>query len=245
MRGARKREISAGKRNMEHKVMDQEKDVDEAEAVTPHSNMVLESPKPMAFTIDFGGGKSVDMQRHKHLIERYKHRRGQSLSKIEDVPSVPTPAKEQRKPQSANLPRKAISVEVESHAEEKTDKSKNVRTVNYKLRDGLSLPLKNVNSDRMTQSCTLPCIESPDIELVDVPEVSTPELEALRPPSPLKGQTPDNDHFLVEENHWVGGGEFDFDKSDAVSDAGTYTLDADAYSEEQKARMSIDREFKS
>ncbi|XP_065162191.1 uncharacterized protein [Atheta coriaria] len=229
---------------MEHKVMDQEKDVDDAEAVTPHSNMVLESPKPMAFTIDFGGGKSVDMQRHKHLIERYKHRRGQSLSKIEDVPTVPTPAKEQRKPQSANLPRKAISVEVESHAEEKTDKSKNVRTVNYKLRDGLSLPLKNVNSDRMTQSCTLPCIESPDIELVDVPEVSTPELEALRPPSPLKGQTPDNDHFLVEENHWVGGGEFDFDKSDAVSDAGTYTLDADAYSEEQKARMSIDREFK-
>lgn len=184
---------------------------------------VPESPKPLAFTIDFGVGvKGYDTQRHKALVEKFqnRHRRGQSLSKLEDAA-------------------KRHSSEGYSSSDERD--RKNVRSA--KLRSELSLPLKSVViGDKMTQSFPngsfiLDTINSPDLELKDVP---TPELGT---PSPLTHKTLIRHASSPEVEVFVDGTEFDFDKSDTVSDAGTYTLEADNYTEEQKARMSIDRDF--
>lgn len=239
-------------------------DEEEITTQTENDSNVPESPKPLAFTIDFGEGKTIDTERHKTLVEKYqrRHRRGQSLSKLEDN-SVSVVVK--KHPLTGNLPRKS-SFQSEGYfsSDEKNDRCKNVRTLanNFKLRDNLSLPLKNVTSDKMTQSFpnynyNLPSITSPDIELKDI---SSPELDLISPYSPKSIEkktvvdkikitrqysSPECESRHVEfEEEFIDGNDYDFDKSDTVSDTGTYTLDGENYSEEQKARMSIDREFK-
>lgn len=223
------------------------------------------SPKPLAFTIDFGEGKGIDLQRHKTLVEKYKnrHKRGQSLSKIE----TKTESIVQKKhPSSGNLPRKS-SFQSDGYfsSDEKSDRTK---TIKGSLKRDLSLQLKNANTIKMTQSfpsSILSDIISPEIEIKDT---SSPELDMISPISPQhKEELPlsstsrkvnfsrqhsspesatQNDIKVIdlEDEIFVDGAEFDFDRSDTVSDAGTYTLDADNYSEAQKLRMSIDREFK-
>ncbi|XP_022904306.2 uncharacterized protein DDB_G0286591 [Onthophagus taurus] len=161
---------------------------------------VPDSPKPLAFTIDFGEGK-VDKQRHKLLMEKYQKRQ--------------------------------LSVT------EKKEKQKSKGSTTGKTRDDLSLPLKNVTTDRMTQSCKFPSVSSPEIELRDSEIVVSTKL--------VRYANLECDNKSLEKDLFVDGTDFDFeadfDKSDNISDAGTYTLDADNYSEEQKERMSIDREF--
>lgn len=230
---------------------------------------VPDSPKPLAFTIDFGNTQNSDVQtlRQKALAEKFqkRHKRGQSLSKLEESPTT-TPPKQH--PLTGNLPRKS-SFQSEGYfsSDEKPDR---VKSANARIgsagskRSDLSLALKNTTSERMTQSFpnpTLPCITSPEIELKDV---SSPELDILSPFSPIeksisqesssnsakKAQflSPECEKLYIGENSeqeiFIDGAEFDFDKSDSASDTGTYTLDTEKYSEEQKARMSIDREFK-
>ncbi|KAG5898072.1 hypothetical protein JTB14_001778 [Gonioctena quinquepunctata] len=224
---------------------------------TEHSSAnVPGSPKPLAFTIDFGNKKNVDAQRQKALAEKFqnRHKRGQSLSKIEDPKTTP-PAKH---PSTGNLPRKS-SFQSEGYfsSDEKTDRVKSAK-MNSAKRSDLTLFLKNVTSDRMTQSfpnTTLPSITSPELELKDV---SSPELDLISPFSPKESEStlntkrtlflsPECEKLYIggdKEDVFVEGIEFDFDKSDTASDTGTYTLDAENYSEEQKARMSIDKDFK-
>lgn len=179
-----------------------------------------ESPRPLAFTIDFGEGKSVDTQRHKTLVEKYqkRHKRGQSLSKLEDSPV--------EKPKTG--PRKSgFQSDGSFSSDEKSERMK------------LKLPLKNAITESFSG---LPSISSPDIELKDV---SSPEMDLMSPYSPKTRNKVVKQNSSPEiEERFVDGAEFDFDRSDTVSDAGTYTLDTDNYSEEQKARMSIDKEFK-
>lgn len=223
------------------------------------SSNVLESPKPLAFTIDLGEGKAVDTQRHKSLVEKYqkRHKRGQSLSKLDDSPS---PVQTKKHPLTGNLPRKS-SFQSEGYfsSDEKSERTKNVQAVasNIRPRGELTLPLKNALSEKMTQSfpnCKLPSISSPEIELKDV---SSPEMDLISPFSPNLQQkettkakivkqysSPECEAQRSETEQFVSGTDFDFDKSDTVSDAGTYTIETDNYSEEQKARMSIDQEFK-
>lgn len=226
---------------------------------------VPESPKPLAFTIDFGNSKNVDTQRQKALAEKFqkRHKRGQSLSKLEDSPGTPSV----KHPLTGNLPRKS-SFQSEGYfsSDEKTDRAKSATIRSNVKRSDLTLFLKNVCTDRMTQSfpsSVLPSITSPEIELQDI---SSPELDMVSPYSPkdiAKSQsdinrdmkknfsstlnsTCDNkmSEILAADDVFVKESDIDIDKSDTVSDAGTYTLETDNYTEEQKARMSIDREFK-
>ena len=213
-----------------------------------------ESPRPLAFTIDFGGGK-VDSQKHKSLMEKYqkRHRRGQSLSKLEDTTTPPGPCASVKKhPLSGNLPRKSNYQTSEEYisSEERGDKNSKISSTNIaKLKDSFCLPLKNMSMDRMVQSCTLPRIKSPELK-----DFSSPELDLLSP----FGQSCDKvstavkstSIFIANLNQECES-EFkkfdlleDLDRADDLSDTGTYTLDADNYSEDQKARMSIDRNFK-
>lgn len=232
-----------------------------SEEVSPGT---LESPKPLAFTIDFNEGKTVDTQRHKTLVEKYqkRHRRGQSLSKLDDSPS---PVQTKRHPLTGNLPRKS-SFQSEGYfsSDEKSERTKNVRAgaSSIKTKGELTLPLKSATTEKMTQSfpnCNLPSISSPEIELKDI---SSPEMDLISPFSPTskikqketvsvskdkivkQHSSPGCEAQPLASEKFLDGTEFDFDKSDTVSDAGTYTLDTDNYSEEQKARMSIDKEFK-
>lgn len=226
------------------------------------SSTIPDSPKPLAFTIDFGTGKSIDKQRHKTLMDKFqkKHRRGVSMSKIEDTATNRTT--NQKQTLTGNLPRKSSFHSSEGYfsSDEKSSKSdvKACKPNGMQARRGeLTLPLRNVTSDRMTQSFpnanALASIASPDIELKDVssPEVDisplslklNENLKAHAISSPESSEL--NDSNETNGDHaFVDSKDIDFDKSDTVSDAGTYTLDADNYSEEQKARMSIDREFK-
>lgn len=229
-------------------------------------NAEANSPKGLAFTIDFGSKKNIDAQRHKSLVEKYqkRHRRGQSLSKLDDLPQNSV----KKHPLSGNLPRKS-SFQSEGYfsSEEKCDKNKNGNA-----KTDLTLQLKN-GTNRMAQSftgTTLPSIESPEIELKDI---SSPEMDLISPISPNINKTQNindltfvkikpirqlsnpetshnNDISVIDlENETftadpVTDIDKDIDRSDTVSDAGTYTVEADNYTEAQKLRMSIDREFK-
>ncbi|KAF5297383.1 hypothetical protein FQR65_LT01314 [Abscondita terminalis] len=210
------------------------------EPTTP-SDAVPDSPKPLAFTIDFG--QSHDTQRHKALVEKFqnRHRRGQSLSKLED-----TPPQTKKHPSTGNLPRKSS---FQSEGYFSSDENRNVRSNNMRLRSELSLPLKNLagGCDKMTQSFPngsfLDTIRSPDVET----KMATPSPVAHLKKLVRHLSSPEVETRLLvtneSEEKFIDGNEVDFDKSDTVSDAGTYTLDTDNYTEEQKARMSIDREF--
>lgn len=227
---------------------------------------VLESPKPVAFTVDFGENRPLDIAKYKNLVEKYqqhKHRRGQSLSKIEE-PLKPLVKKH---PLTGNLPRKSgYSAEGYHSSDEKVDKNKlqGVRSsvLNTVIRKGdLSLPLKSITCDRMTQSFPsrsfeLPVIDSPEIEIKDI---SSPELDLISPLSPLvytsevklskspfmsnvqhSEESTSSEEVLVDK--FKSCVEMN-DKSDNVSEAGTYTIETDNYTEEQKQRMSIDKDF--
>ncbi|XP_018324191.1 uncharacterized protein LOC108736313 isoform X2 [Agrilus planipennis] len=234
---------------------------------TSNESKVEESPKPLAFTIDFGEGKSVDTQRHKALVEKYqnRHRRGQSLSKIDE------PSTQKKNANVSSLTRKS-STQSEGYysSDERGEKVRTSRASPHsmtKSKGDLTLPLKNILNDKMTQSFpnvkfNLSTIRSPDIELKDI---SSPELDPISPFSPkakvvlkqMSSPNPTVERIKITRQHsspeckpqknasseFIDGSEFDFDKSDSVSDAGTYTVDNDNYTEEQKARMSIDKEF--
>ncbi|KAI4471564.1 hypothetical protein MML48_1g08586 [Holotrichia oblita] len=201
---------------------------------------VPESPKPLAFTIDFGEGK-VDSQRHNKLVEKLRHRRGQSLSKLEGA-STPSPKNKNSNSGNNTAARKLNNFQLEGYlsSDEKTEHLKNVRATanNIRLKDSLS-------NNKMTQSCVLPCVSSPRSETKEFGfDLNTSF--TINDPSPILNDnlfgfsdiTPEN------KNDFIGTIECEYDKSDSVSEAGTYTLDADNYSEEQKARMCIDKEFK-
>ncbi|GAB0092022.1 hypothetical protein DMENIID0001_069650 [Sergentomyia squamirostris] len=185
---------------------------------------VPESPKhAMAFTIDFGGGRTVDEQRYRSMYERFqnRHRRGVSLSKFEDTPPPRT-----KIPMSAKLPRKQIPPPAVAQD----------RTV-VKLRDKSRLQAPSDSSKRHSwsprSSTVVPDMKlpSPDVRTKFTPRSITlakalevtklPEPEVICPAPPLEDLRPADD--------------------DQVSEAGTYTLDADTYTEEQKERMNIDR----
>ncbi|KAF7281021.1 uncharacterized protein LOC143198016 isoform X2 [Rhynchophorus ferrugineus] len=214
---------------------------------------VPESPRPTAFTIDFGDDKKVDIQRQKTLAEKFqqRHKRGKSMSKLEDNNLTPSSATAKKHPLSANLPRKS-SFQSE---DEKAERNKSAKA-NSKRGD-LTLHLKNITSERMTQSfpnAALPSLADP--EPCEIQNVSSPEFELISPFSPNISQelispidkiTLSSEESIQQDNDEVFSKTFDCDidkKSDNVSEAGTYTVDVDHYSEEQKARMSIDNEFK-
>nr|CAH7720921.1 unnamed protein product [Callosobruchus chinensis] len=211
------------------------------------------SPKPLAFTIDFSSTKNVDIQRQKALAEKLqkRHKRGQSLSKLETLSTT----QQHNNPLSGNVPRKS-SFQSEGYysSDEKQDKSKSFKDT--KKHSEMTLLLKHV-SDNMTRSYpgeNLPVMTSPkDFEHKDISN-SNIELDMI----PFRAEhlaehtyehclSQDYEKLYIGDNNekeeFIEGTEFDFEKSDTASDTGTYTLDAENYSEDQKARMSIDRDF--
>ncbi|KAL1517181.1 hypothetical protein ABEB36_000979 [Hypothenemus hampei] len=199
-----------------------------------------ESPRPTAFTIDFGDDKKVDLARHKSLTEKFqqRHRRGKSLSKLETPIQLQSSRK---KPVSGCFPRK-------SSFQAEDDKPERCKSANPALpkRSDLHLPLENKCSDRMAQSFPNDCSLFGNSPMCELQNLSSPDLDLISPFSPNVDDITRNVSSIDLSSEGVSRVEQELDgkSSDTVSECGTYTLDVDNYSEEQKARMSIDNEFK-
>lgn len=202
-----------------------------------------EVTKSMAFTIDFGGGKQVDEQRHKNLLERLQNRarRGVSLSKVEDEMTESNSSSQLntklRSPASAKLQRKNSRDTIESPHK---PSSAGVVRLREKVKTN---QLKDANkrhswSPRSSMVEPTPLHQQPQkakpinplerhlklhtLTKADVKPMppTTLNITCLQPPL-------ENKESLFND--------------DQVSEAGTYTIDGDNYTEEQKEKMNIDK----
>lgn len=241
----------------------------------------LEARSSAAFTIDFGEGRSVDLERHKILVEKYqkRHRRGLSAGKLEEKgkgassastatssSTTPTAPKKLSFTRKSSSSVEGSSYDVSSSEDQRSDRATSLgptspltRKLSNK-RERLSLPLKSAPgaTERMVQSFTDYDLNSDSNNSVGiirtgrgvrqtlktiVKQLSSPECEMR------KLAVEENEKGLAQMISGGSGGftegtDFDFDRrSDTVSETGTYTIDADVYTTEQKERMSIDRDF--
>lgn len=214
-----------------------------------HEKETDDISKSMAFTIDLGSGKQVDEQRHKTLLERFqnRHRRGVSLSKVDDEMGDSSSSSQLtaklKSPASAKLPRKA-SVTKEIDTPQKPSSAGGVRLRDKskatQLRDASKRHSWSPRSSMVEQTATAqPQKHSkPMVNKVANPLERPLKLHALSkadvkpmPPTTLNIQClqPPLENKESQLN------------DDQVSEAGTYTLDGDNYTEEQKEKMNIDK----
>lgn len=209
--------------------------------------------KNMAFTIDFGVGKQVDEQRHKNLLERFqnRHRRGVSLSKVEDEMGDSSSSSQLtaklKSPASAKLPRKSLATR-DVDMPQKPSSAGGVRlrekTKTTQLKDSSKRhswsPRSSMAESASNHTTQIPTktAAAATSKLLTNPLERPLKLHALTkadvkpmPPTTLNIaclQTP----LENKESHV---------NDDLVSEAGTYTLDGDNYTEEQKEKMNIDK----
>lgn len=188
----------------------------------------------MAFTIEFDGGKVVDSQRHKNMLERFqsRHRRGVSMSKLEQSPSETknnvkiAPIKLLKSPINAKLSRRNSKAETPEAPIRLRDKTNQVRddskrhswsprsSAHEPIRQ--SLPSKNKVFHPKSAAMTKALKSNMQIASSELAEA----FACMEPPLELACRP---------------------NEEDLVSEAGTYTLDGDKYTEEQKEKMNIDR----
>lgn len=212
----------------------------------------LDPSKATAFVIDFSGGKQVDEQRHKNLLERFqknRHRRGVSLSKMDDemndsssssqltakLKSSPaTSAKVTRKSSETSTPQKPSS----AGAVKLRDRSKASQVRDANKRHSWSPRTSLVESSNLVQQqkqqtkvvkqpnplerpLKLHALTKADVKPMPPTTLNVTALRCLQPP------------LENRESH--------LQNDDQVSEAGTYTVEGDNYTEEQKAKMNIDK----
>lgn len=179
--------------------------------------------RSMAFVIDFGGGKQVDETRHKNLLERFqsRHRRGVSLSKVEDDMGDSSSSSQLtaklKSPASAKLPRKSETTPqkpTSAGGVRLREKSKATQLRDSSKRHSWS-PRSSVADAKANPSLKLHALTKADLKPTPP---TTLNIACLQPPL---------------ENKELN--------DDEVSEAGTYTLDGDNYTEEQKEKMNIDK----
>lgn len=201
-----------------------------------------EVTKSMAFTIDFGSAKQVDEQRHKNLLERLQNRarRGVSLSKVEDEMTESNSSSQLnaklRSPASAKLPRKnsrdnielpqkPSSAGVRLREKAKTNQLKDAsKRHSWSPRSSMveptplhQQPQKAKPMNPLERHLKLHTLTKADVKPMPP---TTLNITCLQPPL-------ENKESLFND--------------DQVSEAGTYTIDGDNYTEEQKEKMNIDK----
>lgn len=205
--------------------------------------------RSMAFTIDFGNGKQVDEQRHKNLLERFqnRHRRGVSLSKVEDEmcdsSSSSQLATKLRSPVSAKLPRKNSREVIESPQKPTSaggvklrDKTKTTqlrdasKRHSWSPRSSMVEPTQN-QPQKMTRHTPSRQISNPLERPLKLHALTKADVKPM-PPTTLNISCLQPPLENKESSHL---------NDDQVSEAGTYTLDGDNYTEEQKEKMNIDK----
>lgn len=218
--------------------------------------------KTLAFTIDFDTGRDVNQQRHKSMLERFeqqqRHRRGQSLVKFEEGRASPvTPNKP---PLSGKLPRKK-SVNAPSDSSISSDHEPESRAVPVRLRDRSAQSLRD-SSKRHSWSPRSSLHEQAlnqqniiNNNNNNVKKVSGGISTRFTPRSSILSSTLDSSQRTYpsldsSSNDGKSLNSFPCPEpplenfkpdDDNVSEAGTYTVEGDNYTEEQKERMNIDK----
>ncbi|XP_063708409.1 uncharacterized protein LOC134837027 [Culicoides brevitarsis] len=203
--------------------------------------------KTLAFTIDFGDGKDATrQQRHKSILERFeqRHKRGQSLSKLEenDIYRAGTSPNPNKPPLSGKLSRKRItnvpSGESSISSEQETDQKVKLRDKNAQIRDSSKRhswsPRSSIH-ENLVKSVPSSASKFKSSAVTEALEQvkNYPSLESKSSNDPQS-----LDSFLCSEPPLES---FPTTGDEAVSDAGTYTVDGDNYTEEQKEKMNIDK----
>lgn len=220
----------------------------------------LELNRGMAFTIDFNSGKQIDEQRHKSMLERFqknRHRRGVSMSsQVEDEmcdsSSSSQLTSKLKAPPSARLSRKKSigpSMSGESSLEivnkpatvRLRDKSKtnqlkdSSKRHSWSPRSSMASPTlmppppqphqqAAMKSTRTSNRLMANALENP----LKLHKLTAADMKSNMGPMFATSQPP-----LENKSSHLN--------DDSVSEAGTYTLDGDNYTEEQKEKMNIDK----
>uniref|UniRef100_A0A336LRZ3 CSON001823 protein n=1 Tax=Culicoides sonorensis TaxID=179676 RepID=A0A336LRZ3_CULSO len=231
---------------LDNKNMTKSCSLQEFKMVKSQSEEADDVKKTLAFTIDFGDGKDVNRQRHKSILERFeqRHKRGQSLSKLEENEiSRVSPVTPNKPPLSGKLPRKRI---VNVPSESSISSEQDDRGTGVRLRDKSS-QLRD-SSKRHSWS---PRSSMHENAVKSVPtsaqrfksSVVTSALETVSKNYPSLGSSSNDpkslDSFLCSEPPLENFPTNDGDE--VVSETGTYTVDGDNYTEEQKEKMNIDK----
>lgn len=203
---------------------------DKREVMDNGEKSTTESSKVFAFTIDFNEGKPVDSKKFNDIVERFqkRHRRGVSLGKI-DSPTQPVTSKS--KPPLRKMEQKSLETERGVKLRDKSQLSVGKESEmrhSWSPRTSLSVSSKG---DEITKF--IPKSATLQLALKDVSAKEKFKIFDMTPTDEVI------DDFVCPQP------PLEFDKrdsdNDSVSEAGTYTLDGDNYTEEQKAMMSIDK----
>ncbi|KAJ6645221.1 hypothetical protein Bhyg_00425 [Pseudolycoriella hygida] len=208
---------------------------DKREETDKGDKSTSESSKAFAFTIDFSEGKPVDSKKFNDIVERFqkRHRRGVSLGKM-DGPTQPVTTK--TKPPLKKTEQKSLEVDKGVKLRDKSQlnvgKESELRH-SWSPRTSLSVSSKGDDNVASNIAKFVPKSATLQLALKDV---------CVKEKFKIFDMTPTDeviDDFVCPQPPL----EFDKRNSDneSVSEAGTYTLDGDNYTEEQKAMMNIDK----
>lgn len=222
----------------------------------------IDPSKATAFVIDFSGGKQVSEQRQKNLLERFqnRHRRGVSLSKVEDEmndssSSSQLTAKLKSPATSAKTSRKLSTTSSQEASQQKPSsagvrlrersKTSHVRDASKRHswsprtsmvestasaattqhhpqpKQSSKATIKQKQHNPLERPLKLHALTRADVKPIPPTTLNITTLQCLQPP------------LENRESH--------LQQDDQVSEAGTYTLDGDNYTEEQKEKMNIDK----
>lgn len=190
-----------------------------------------ESSKAFAFTIDFSEGKPVDSKKFNNIVERFqkRHRRGESLDKIE---SPTQPVVNKAKPPLRKTEQKSLEtdkgVKLRDKSQLSVGKESEMRH-SWSPRTSLSVSSKGDDTiakfvpKSATLQLALKDVGAKDkFKMFDMTPTDEVIDDFVCPHPPLESDKENSDH-------------------ESVSETGTYTLDGDNYTEEQKAMMNIDK----
>lgn len=217
--------------------MDSEKEIEietETETETNQSSGDAEKNEyrknsGFSFTIDFSGGKTVDNRKLKELAERFqsrqqrqqeqrRHRRGVSMSKLNDI-SIEAAKRHSWSPCSSQ------------------ERFTNTSEHNFEHNDTIcaQIELKSLNKFQPKSATLRSAMQNISLGATTAMEINE------RPQSEYKmtvKQTFDEE-LITTPLEYIRSSD-DEGSIGLVSEAGTYTVDGDNYTEEEKERMSID-----
>lgn len=232
-----------------------------------------ESPtkQALAFTIDFSDGMeknaaaaAATSQKYRNMVERFqsRHRRGASMSKIEDQPAPTTPV-------TGRTPRVGSAQSVR----QKTGETSEANKVKMRIRDRSTSGVRDANKRHSwsPRSSTHEPLEPQKPKEVKQVEPARPSRRNITTTTTTTNSiAPQNVNVKDEQNTKfaprstamqlaLNKVEFScpqpplddirkqkkLDDDESVSEAGTYTVDGDNYTEEQKELMNIDKSNKS
>lgn len=204
--------------------------------------------KSLAFTIDFGDdNKAINSKKYNDIVQRFqkRHRRGVSLSKLDDKSNNSTSSVMQQHQSSSALTK--AKPPLKKPATKPTDSDNSNSSPQVKLRDKSLLHSTKDSSQRHSWSPRTSSVITPKPD--EIQNANQNLTNTFKPKSATLQKAfqdvrqHNNKNQKVKEIVCVQA-PLEYAKhsdDDSVSDAGTYTVYGDNYTEEQKAQMCIDQ----